>query len=252
MLVLIIIITSIMTYFSFRYQQKINTFLSKFGTGVPSVSLKSRALDYIWSFVLADVPVYAAVFFGSPSISSEIEDRTSFHIFALPIDRYTLLISKYAAAYTVTLIISTIYVIFEAAVTSIVYGKLETSLFLESYGILLIFIASILAFTFFISSVYNRNIYAYITVLIIYFLVFNAVDVITSLLYNVTSPYLLNNAATVLMRVFINVNLFSFSPTISLSPAPTTTVLLAVIVMIIYLVGSISAASIIFERKEAK
>jgi len=133
-----------------------------------------------------------------------------------------------------------------------VYGNIDVSSYMLSFLITLIFIASILAFTLFISSVFNRNIYAYITVLIIYFLVFDAIDVITSLLYKLTSPFLLNNAANIIMEVFINVNLFSFSPTISLSPASASEVLLAVAVMLIYLVSSLAIALVMFENKEAK
>ena len=252
MLSLIILISAIMSYFSFRYQGNIDTFLSRFDSKTITTGLKSRALDYIWSFVLANIPVYAAVFFGSPSISSEIEDRTAFHIFSLPVGRTTILLAKYAAAYAATIIISLIYLILEAIITLKVYGNIDVSSYMLSFLITLIFIASILAFTLFISSVFNRNIYAYITVLIIYFLVFDAIDVITSLLYKLTSPFLLNNAANIIMEVFINVNLFSFSPTISLSPASASEVLLAVAVMLIYLVSSLAIALVMFENKEAK
>nr|WP_297217620.1 ABC transporter permease [Thermoplasma sp.] len=252
MLALIIIISGIMSYFSFRYQSKINTFLDRFDSTTITTSLKSRALDYIWSFVLVDIPVYAAVFFGSPSISSEIEDRTAFHIFSLPVGRMTILSAKYAAAYAATVLISLIYIILEAIITIRIYGTIDMSSYLLSLMLTLIFIASVLAFTFFISSIFNRNIYAYITVLIIYFLVFNAVDVITSLLYSTTSPFLLNNAANIIMEVFVNINLFTFSPTISLSPASASKIFLAVAVMIIYLVASLAAATVLFENKEAK
>jgi ABC-2 type transport system permease protein len=252
MLSLIILISAIMSYFSFRYQGNIDTFLSRFDSKTITTGLKSRALDYIWSFVLVNIPVYAAVFFGSPSISSEIEDRTAFHIFSLPVGRTTILLAKYAAAYAATIIISLIYLILEAIITLKVYGNIDVSSYMLSFLITLIFIASILAFTLFISSVFNRNIYAYITVLIIYFLVFDAIDVITSLLYKLTSPFLLNNAANIIMEVFINVNLFSFSPTISLSPASASEVLLAVAVMLIYLVSSLAIALVMFENKEAK
>ena len=252
MLALIIIISGIMSYFSFRYQSKINTFLDRFDSTTITTSLKSRALDYIWSFVLVDIPVYAAVFFGSPSISSEIEDRTAFHIFSLPVGRMSILSAKYAAAYAATVLISLIYIILEAIITIRIYGTIDMSSYLLSLMLTLIFIASVLAFTFFISSIFNRNIYAYITVLIIYFLVFNAVDVITSLLYSTTSPFLLNNAANIIMEVFVNINLFTFSPTISLSPASASKIFLAVAVMIIYLVASLAAATVLFENKEAK
>lgn len=252
MLALILLITAIMSYFSFRYQGKIDSFLGKFDRSAITAGLKARALDYIWSFVLVDIPVYAAVFFGSPSISSEIEDRTAFHIFSLPVGRITILSAKYAAAYAVTILVSTIYFIAEAIITRTIYGTIDLNAYLESFAITLIFVGSVIAFTFFISSIFNRNIYAYITVLIIYFLVFNAIDVITSLLYSTTSPFLLNNAANIIMEVFININLFTFSPTISLSPAGSSQVLLAVAVMIIYMAASIAAAAILFENKEAK
>ncbi len=252
MLILIIIISGIMTYFTFRYQGRLSHFLSGFGISSVTLGLKEKTIEFLWAFVLVDIPVYAAVFFGSPSISSEIEDRTAYYIFSLPISRYTLLSSKYAAAYSVTLIIALIYMAVETVVFHDIFGVFPGISMLLSLGMLLLFIASILALTFFLSSIFNRNIYAYITVLIVYFLVFNAINVVTDLIYGYTSPFLLNNAAVIVMEVFINDNLFAFSKSFSIAPAPVSEILLSTLIMVIYTVVSIAISLILFERKEVK
>ncbi|MGC8608926.1 MAG: ABC transporter permease [Thermoplasmata archaeon] len=252
MLILILLISAIMTYFTFRYQAKLDHFLSTFGVSSVTLGLKERAIEFLWAFVLVDIPVYAAVFFGSPSISSEIEDRTAYYVFSLPINRYTLLSSKYAAAYSVTVIISIIYLMFEIAVFRIIFGVFPDVSLVISFGLLLLFIASIMSLTFFLSSIFNRNIYAYITVLIVYFLVFNAVNVVTDLIYGYTSPFLLNNAAVIVMEVFMNDNLFAFSRSFSIAPAPASEIMLSVLVMIVYVAVSMAIAMILFERKEVK
>ena len=61
------------------------------------------AFNYIWEFVLQLLPVFAAVFFGSPALSSEIESRTAFNVFPLPVSRFVLHLGKFFAALTVEL-----------------------------------------------------------------------------------------------------------------------------------------------------
>lgn len=247
MLFLIAVISVMMTYFSLRYVNDLPRFLGS--TELPP-ALKETLFYFLWAFVLAEIPVFASVFFGSPALSSEIENRTAYYIFPLPINRYKLYIGKYLAAITVTLIIMAIYLIFEIGTLGFLFKNLPPVSFYYSLVLLVLFILSIMSITFMISAIFNKNTYAYISVFVIYYIVFEAGSLIIELLYKVTPTYLLNEAATIIERVYMNINTTDFLAKPSISPAPFSDVVLAALIIIIYLVVSFVIGMLLFERKE--
>ncbi len=253
MFVISLLISALMTYFTLKYIG--NLHISFAGTSFNSLpsSLKESAVLYLWAFVLSYLPVFSAVFFGSPAVSSEIENKTAYHIFPLPIRRSTLLIGKFTAAVIVSYIIVSIYIVFEILSYVILFGSFPGIVFLYSYLLLLLFIISITAFTFLISSIFNKNMYAYITVFLLYYLIFNALYIILDFLYNYNAFFLLSDAASIIERVFINLNTtVPGSTSISLNGAGTGPTEIAALVMILYTVVSIAGSLILFDRKEVK
>jgi len=253
MFVISLLISSLMTYFSLKYIGNLHiSFAGNSFNSLPS-SLKESAVLYLWAFVLSYLPVFSAVFFGSPAVSSEIENKTAYHIFPLPIRRSTLLIGKFTAAVIVSYIIVSIYIVFEILSYVILFGAFPGIVFLYSYLLLLLFIISITAFTFLISSIFNKNMYAYITVFLLYYLIFNALYIILDFLYNYNAFFLLSDAASIIERVFINLNTtVPGSTSISLNGAGTGPTEIAALVMILYTVVSIAGSLILFDRKEVK
>ena len=214
-------------------------------------SAKEKILGYLWSFVLSSLPAFAAVFFGSPSISSEIETKTALHVFTLPIPRIILLLGKFFSSVTVTSIIVITYTLFEAAVFQYIFNTLIIQL-LYSFLLTLLFVLSFSAMTFLISSLFNRNTYAYITALIIYLLVFSAATIMIELLYSVTPYYLLNNAASITSRVYIDIYFGISTNGSNPNPASYHLIILCSLVMFLYFIVSLGITAVIFERKEVK
>lgn len=249
MLIVTLLVSSLLTYFSLRYIGK----LPKLFPGIPtnlSPSLKERLLGFLWALILLDLPVFASVFFGSPAISGEIENKTAYHIFPLPIARGVLLLSKYFAAVLITLSVLLIYLLFQGGVLLYIFGALPINYF-SSIGLLVLFTFSIVAFTFLVSSIFNRNTYAYISVFLIYFLVFEAINVISEFLYKTTPFYLLDNAADIISKVYVNAGTGLFSSSLSINAASSSEIFSSVLIIVIYGVISIVAALIIFQKKEA-
>ncbi len=253
MLIIAILVSVLLTYFSLKYINRLDLIIPKGLLSTLGNSGKEEIFGYLWAFVLLDLPVFASVFFGSTAISSEIENKTAFHIFLLPIGRVTLLVSKYLAAVAVTFITVLIYVAFQAAVFEYLFPGPLLLPFYQSLGLLLIFVFSITAFTFLISSIFNKNTYAYITVFLIYFLVFNAYEIIVEFLYKTTPYYLLNVAADAMEKVYLNISTNPFSTSSStFAPATVGTLYTSIGVMVAYAIVSFAAALIIFDRKEVK
>ncbi|WMT50381.1 MAG: ABC transporter permease [Ferroplasma sp.] len=248
MLFLILIIGFMMSYFSVKYVNDLPKFLG--GSVFPS-SIKVEVFYYLWTLVLLYVPVFASVFFGSPAISSEIENKTAYYIFPLPINRYKLFFGKYFAAFTVTLFIIGIYIVFELATLTYLLGTIPVTYFLSSFLMLILFILSIMAVTFLISAIFNKNTYAYITVFVIYYIVFEAGAFIIELLYKYTPVYFLNEAGSIIERVYININPGNaFVSHVDINPAPFSDIVLSGMIMIIYTVVALVIGMLLFDRKE--
>jgi len=237
-----------MSYFSFKYINDIPKFL---GVVTLSSSIKVDMFYYLWTLVLLYIPVFASVFFGSPAISSEIETKTAYFVFPLPINRYKLFFGKYFAAFTVTMIIVGIYLLFEVVTLSYLLRAIPVYYFLESFMMLVLFILSIMAVTFMISAIFNKNTYAYITVFVIYYIFFEAGSFIIELLYKYMPVYFLNEAASIIERVYININPENiFVTSIDLNPAPFSDIMLAAMIMVIYAVIALVIGMLLFDQKE--
>ena len=143
------------------------------------------------------------------------------------------------------------YTIFEVVVFQYLFNLLIIEL-LYSFLLTLMFVLAFSSVTFLISSLFNKNTYAYITALIIYLLVFNAATVIIELLYSVTPYYLLNNAASITTRVYINIYFGITLSGGSTSPAPFSLIAYTTIIMFLYFIISFGITAVIFERKEVK
>ncbi len=252
MLVISLLVSGLMTYFTFKYSNNLTDILPNLKLTSVSLTTKESVFGYVWAYVLIELPVFSSVFFGSSAISSEIENRTAFQIFTLPISRTSLLLSKYLAAVMVTIIITLVYLVIQAGTFLLVFPAPLIGGFFNSIWLLVIFIFSMTAFTFMISSIFNKNTYAYISVFLIYFLIFNAYQIISEFLYRSTPFYLLDTAASIVEKVYLNVSLSPFNFSFSLNPAGYSDIMQSILVMIIYTIISMAVALIIFERKEVK
>lgn len=248
MLFLILVIGGMMTYFSFKYINDVPKFL---GISAFSSTIKVNMFYYLWTLVLLYIPVFASVFFGSPAISSEIETKTAYFVFPLPINRYKLFFGKYFAAFTVTMIIVGIYLLFEVFTLSYLLRAIPVTYFFESFLMLVLFILSIMAVTFMISAIFNKNTYAYITVFVIYYIFFEAGSFIIELLYKYTPVYFLNDAASIIERVYININPGNvFVSSVDINPAPFSDIMLSAMIMVIYAVIALVIGMLLFDQKE--
>ncbi len=249
MLAIVLLISSLLMYFSFKYSGSIDRLVRPILSNPPE-GLIRRLFDYIWNFAIEYLPVLAAVFFGSPAISSEIEERTAFQIFPLPIGRYSLFAGKFLAALAVSFIISGIFLAFEWVAFAMIFSVLQPVQFYYSVGILAVFLFSVLSITFLSSAIFNRNLYAYITVFVTYFLVFPSASYVINIFYGYSPTFLLNVSAEILQRIYVNLSILNILTGASINPAPVSQIYHSMLIMLSYGVMALVIALMLFERKE--
>jgi ABC-2 type transport system permease protein len=111
-----------------------------------------------------------AVFFAGDAIAGEFEGKTGFLLFTNPIKRVTLWSGKYIASLAaVGLMIVFSYVIIAVSLAGI-YGEVPLEIF-ESFGVCLLFAASVLSVTFLFSAISKGTMGATIMTLVFVWLI---------------------------------------------------------------------------------
>ena len=249
MLALDVFVLGLFTYFSFRYHSKLPALFGRFISS-PSADLLERAFDYAWGVVLTMLPLFASVFFGSPALSAEIETRTAYNVFPLPVSRYVLHLGKFFAAFSATAIVLGIVATGQFINFLLIFKAVQLPDFYYSFLFSLIIALTALSITFLVRAIINKNLYAYNTVFVVYFLGLFSLNVIFFFLYDYEPTYLLNNAASVILRVYINIDILGFSTSGTLSPAPIATRLYDAAVMLSYALVSLVLSLVIFDRRQ--
>ncbi len=249
--IITILASIVVSYLTFKYSGKISSLLPSKLYSLSRENEESLIL-YIWAYIMSSLPVFSSVFFSSPAISSEMENRTAFYIFTQPVDRTILVLGKYLAAVTASILSLLVYVFAEFYSTYAVFGFIETDSFLISFSMLFLFIFAISSFAFLFSSLFNKNMYAYISTFVTYFIIFYSVNIALSLLYSYNAFFLLNNASTIIERVYININPTLFISSFSLNGAGIHDIILSSTVFVIYTVVSLLLTLFIVENKEVK
>ena len=95
---------------------------------------------------------FGAIFFAGDAIAGEFENKTGFILFTNPVGRMTLVMGKYLACYAAVMLLVILgYVILCISLLAI-YGDVPFET-LGSFGLCLLYVASVLSVTFFFSSV---------------------------------------------------------------------------------------------------
>ena len=93
-----------------------------------------------------------AIFFAGDAIAGEFESKTGFMLFTNPVRKITLWAGKFLAGYiAVALLVIFTYIIIAISLL-VIYGEVPIEMF-KSFGLCMLYSASIISLTFFFSSV---------------------------------------------------------------------------------------------------
>jgi ABC-2 type transport system permease protein len=149
--------------------------------GYPSSVMVMAALLTVGPVLVA----IGAVFFAGDAIAGEFESKTGFILFTNPVRRITLVTGKYlASCAAVMLLVAFSYIIISISLMTI-YGEvpIETT---KSFGLALLYAASVLSITFFFGSVAKGAMGATVMTLLLIIVIFGIVE---SVLIFADKPY---------------------------------------------------------------
>ncbi len=170
-----------------------------------------NSMTYLFSFMqnLSFTIVLVAAFLGGSAISTDFASNYSYFILVQPVRRSSLLIGRYISAFIASLIIILVYYLF-AAVGSLYFFSSIPLAFASSIGLAAVFIASVLAFAFFMSSLFNNPQTSTMAVVILLVIVLPVLSSILPALANLEPWFLINYGGQVVYNVF-STNFVHFS-----------------------------------------
>lgn len=144
------------------------------GRGYPSDvrTFPSTFLNFVSILI-----VLSATFFGSDAIVSEFQQRTGYALFPSPIRRRIILLGKYLASALSSLLVVSVYYIIIIVSAQAIYGTFPDELFL-SYYLAVVYMLSILAFAFFLSSVMKGSTGSAVLTFFLFQMILPIIDVV--------------------------------------------------------------------------
>ncbi|MFX1273535.1 MAG: hypothetical protein ACFFBP_10335 [Promethearchaeota archaeon] len=216
------------------------------------IAYLSNGLELLSMFVL----IFAACFFFSGIICTEYDKKTGYIIFP-KINRFKLIVGKYFGNLTLIIGVVAVFYVTLGLFCWFYYGVSLNILYLISFGISILYLLAISSFVTFFSSFLRSVNITTITTIMILFIGFNIVDqLITVFLPDFEPIYSIQYASNLISSILE----YPFSGArytelggfrgFSFRMWQTPLVEVGISVMLIYMILSLIAASILFKRRQ--
>jgi ABC-2 type transport system permease protein len=207
-----------------------------------------------WGNSVTFVVILSAIFFGGDAISGEFQSKTGYFGVPNPIRRSSIYIGKWIAAFIASLVMLGIFTVFTVGNGLYYFSGLPYQ-FVESIIFALIYMISVLGFTFFFSSLFKSSTMSILLTAILFLFVFSLIQTLVSALVQIEPWFILTYGSTIIGNVLTtpypphmitqtiprgNITLTTFNATIPEGLA----------IMAIYFIVTAIIGLILFERKE--
>ncbi len=216
-------------------------------------TVKKTAMDF--ANFAPTLVVLTALFFGGDAIASEYQNKTGYFLLPNPVKRWAILWGKYIASLLAGTLIVSIYYIAGTAYTYYFHNSVPIELG-YSYLYALLFLASLMWFTYLFSSFFKSGAVALTVVAILYFFVFNIVDGVSQIA-GVEPWFSITYASAILTLVFEGQHMGDYAHSQTLGHGLSITIYHpylweGCVIMLSYLLISAVLTMVIFNRREMK
>ena len=142
---------------------------------VDTSALSSLEFAKMWLAPISFLTVLAAIFFAGDAISGEFHTGTAYYLLPNPVRRESIFFGKYLASFLAALIGIGLYWCVSFGAILYLYSTIKIEI-LESLGLNVLYLASIIALTYFFSSLFKNSTVSIVMTFIIYLFVFSIVD----------------------------------------------------------------------------
>jgi len=210
--------------------------------------IKDEASSF-FSFV-SFLLIIVGAFFAGDAISSEVELKTGYIVFANPVKRSSIVLGKFAAAFLSSLVPVGFYYLIGTGALLGIYGTVPVTV-ATSFAYACLHLCCILGFTFLFSSILKGSMGATLLSFFMFLLIFSILSSVISLTGNepwyipsfsggMTTQVISPQNDTIVNVPGSSIAFYTFYPKFPLSP----------IVLAAYFVGTLAVSVVITDRKE--
>ncbi|MDA4128338.1 MAG: ABC transporter permease [Thaumarchaeota archaeon] len=221
----------------------------------PSIFLSSNLTFYSgwWGQFVTFVIILAGVFFGGDAISGEFQNKTGYFIIPNPIRRSSIYVGKWMAAYAASAITVGLFAL-GAVINGVFYfGASVPSQLWVSILFALLYLAAVMGFTFFFSSLFKTSSISILVTVILFLFVFSLVQTLVATLVGIEPWFILTYGGEIVGNI-----LQVPYPVTNTIPGPgrfslttfAVSVPVGLAIISIYFFLTAAAGLFLFERKE--
>ena len=210
--------------------------------------LREATFNFIWGNIFLYIPILGSAFFAAGAISYELEQKTIYQLFSLPVSRDIILLGKVLSSFIATATVVSIYIAIQFVAYIIEFQALPSSYFIVYYLLALLLTFSDVSFGIAVSTFFTKQSNASISYLILYIVAMDIVSLIFS--SSGLNPILIKaNADRIVYRVFMNLDPYVLYYGGSISPAPILQILFSVEILVAYTGCFLLIAYLMFLRR---
>jgi ABC-2 type transport system permease protein len=209
-----------------------------------------------WGNSVTYIVILSGIFFGGDAISGEFQNKTGYFIIPNPVRRSSVYIGKWLAAFIASSVILMLFTAITLSNGLYYFGLNIPYQFFESVLFAWFYLAGVMGFTFFFSSLFKSGSYSILVTAILFLFAFTLVQTLVSSLVQIEPWFLVTYGAEIIGNVLkspypAHVSTASFGP----GGGTTFTVYNATIpeglaIIAVYCVATAVLGLILFERKE--
>ncbi|MGA8276305.1 MAG: ABC transporter permease [Thermoplasmata archaeon] len=215
----------------------------------------------LWAGGVTVVIIFAGIIFGGDAIAGEFQNKTGYFLMGLPVQRSSVYVGKYLAAFTASLVAVVFYflILIANGAHYLGAGALPYALW-ESFAVALLYLLALLGSVFLFSSMFKNSLYAVLVVAVLFLFGFTVLQDLISGLVHVTPWFILTYADSIIGGVFNATCMTMVGPHTCTTPGPRGTVITTMVdnatipegvaIMIAYFAITAIVGLILFEREE--
>jgi ABC-2 type transport system permease protein len=206
-----------------------------------------------WGNSVTFVIVLSGIFFGGDAISGEFQNKTGYFGIPNPIRRSSIYIGKWLSAFLASTIMLGVFAIIAVSNGLYYFGLNVPFQFGESLLFAWFYLAAVLGFTFFFSSIFKTSSISILVTVILFLFGFSLIQTLVSALAQIEPWFILTYGAQIIGNVLVvpyplhvtTISAGQFSLTTFNTPIPEGLVIIAVYFIVTTVLGLL-----FFERKE--
>ena len=156
-----------------------------------------------WGTSVTFVIVLSGVFFGGDAISGEFQNKTGYFMLPNPIRRSSVYVGKWLSAFIASTIILSVFTAITVGNGMYYFGLNVPYQFVESVFFAWFYLAAVLGFTFFFSSVFKSSSMSILVTTILFLFVFTLIQNLVAGLVQIEPWFILTYGAQIIGNVLV-------------------------------------------------